>query len=122
MLLTPQSRRKPTPEDARHLDSIPETAEKMPRRAVADDPSALRQPFFGAHPAAQPSNTWPCQSQHLFMETLASARCQLPISTTRHLAESDLLYLHVQPDLGSSVAQAKFKYGLTACSSCLPFA
>ena len=50
MLLTPQSRRKPTPEDVRHLDSIPETAEKLPRRAPADDPSALRQPFFGAQP------------------------------------------------------------------------
>ena len=57
MLLTPQSRRKPTPEDARHLDSIPETAEKLPRRALPDDPAALRQPFFGAHPAAHPSNS-----------------------------------------------------------------
>ena len=46
-LLTPQSRRKRTPEDAHHLDSIPETTEKPPRTALADDPSTVRQPNFG---------------------------------------------------------------------------
>lgn len=46
-LLTPQSRRKPTPEDARCLESIPETTEKPPRRGLIEDPSALRQPYFG---------------------------------------------------------------------------
>jgi len=46
-LLTPQSRRKRTPEDAHHLDSIPETTEKPPRMALADDPSTVRQPNFG---------------------------------------------------------------------------
>lgn len=47
-LLTPQSRRKPTPEDARCLESIPETTEKPPRRGLVEDPSALRQPYFGS--------------------------------------------------------------------------
>lgn len=80
MLLTPQSRRKPTPEDARHLDSIPETAEKLPRRALADDPSALRQPFFGAHPAVHPSYTRLSSLQVFPHQAQTSAR-QLPVST-----------------------------------------
>lgn len=57
MLLTPQSRRKPTPEDGRHLDSIPETAEKPPRQTLADEPSALRQPFFGSPPYCHTCHT-----------------------------------------------------------------
>ena len=46
-LLTPQSRRKRTPEDAHHLESIPETAERPACRPLQVDPTALRQPCFG---------------------------------------------------------------------------
>ena len=46
-LLTPQSRRKRTPEDVHHLDSIPETAERPACRTLQANPTSLRQPCFG---------------------------------------------------------------------------
>ena len=49
-LLTPQSRRKRTPEDAHHLESIPETAERPACGTLQADPASLRQPCFGELP------------------------------------------------------------------------
>ena len=90
MLLTPQSRRKPTPEDVRHLDSIPETAEKMPRQAPADDPSALRQPFFGAHRAGPLVTIPPLPNCHVdrtingvVFQTLERIPGRLPVQSTQ---------------------------------------